>query len=348
MSKLLVIDGGALINTHFYGAIPGDIRRDFYALGDNTEEKDRLLRERFSFDSEGNCTELLSSLTQTILSYKRALDTDAVVVCLDGGRNETFRKGLLPEYKAQRSASPFALKNTSERLGYVLKEVGIKACRSKTYEADDLAGSIINKFKDECEEVYFVTRDHDWLQMIDRNVLGLYISDDAYRKQMENRTLCHFNEKLSLLEGAPGRLVAYNRDICKNEEGVYPEEIAFKKALAGDTSDNYKGIPQIGEKAAVKLASTYHTPENLYLAIQNGYSHKDFGIKKEGFDNLASNPGLLNLMMEISTIKPDIPINASLSNLICNPTKEDLFRAARAFNFCDKLGFQNRDDGYER
>ena len=49
--------------------------------------------------------------------------------------------------------------------------------------------------------------------------------------------------------------------------GLTPLQIIEKKALTGDTSDNYPGVTKVGEKTAMKLLAQYHDLDNLYAQI---------------------------------------------------------------------------------
>ena len=61
----------------------------------------------------------------------------------------------------------------------------------------------------------------------------------------------------------------------KSSQGINPELLADLKALTGDRSDNFPGLPGIGEKTAIKLIKTLGSLENIY---KTGYKYQKTGI----------------------------------------------------------------------
>lgn len=79
---------------------------------------------------------------------------------------DTFRRELYPDYKGTRTSTPEPLKQQFVLLEQILADAGFKVLYSDRYEADDYAGSLVMKFRDQIPMVV-MTKDHDYLQLVD-------------------------------------------------------------------------------------------------------------------------------------------------------------------------------------
>lgn len=113
----------------------------------------------------------------------------------------------------------------------------------------------------------------------------------------------------------PGRsladLIRVNRDVCFYRYGVYPEQIIDWKAIAGDSSDNIKGIPGIGSKGACQLLAQY---ENLNV-ILNHISKLPQRYQKKFSDHKEL---VINTRKLIVLEKAVPSVNYQLQNLVIN------------------------------
>jgi DNA polymerase-1 len=151
---------------------------------------------------------------------------DCVVPCTEGGGN--WRKKEDTEYKATREGASIAhYADQSLLLEEVLPTLGMTVVKAPGYEADDVIAHI-SRHSPAYEEVHILTCDKDMLQLVTNKVKVLLFSS---AKKMElvdiDGVIRHF--------------------------GVYPSEVKYFKALAGDSSDNVAGIKGIGPKTAVKI-----------------------------------------------------------------------------------------------
>ena len=102
---------------------------------------------------------------------------------------DTFRRALYPEYKGTRSATPEPLKQQFVLLEEILADVGFKVLYSDEFEADDYAGSLVYRFRDQIPTVV-MTKDHDYLQLVsdEHNVRAWMVqarqekADELYEK----------------------------------------------------------------------------------------------------------------------------------------------------------------------
>ena len=117
----------------------------------------------------------------TIIRLIKNQKPEYICVCFDQTRN-TFRRELYEDYKGQRAASPHPLIEQFSTMEHILEELGFAVIYDHTYEADDWAGSITNKFKNEVS-IKLMSKDHDYLQLVDDNVMvWMMLNKDKYEK----------------------------------------------------------------------------------------------------------------------------------------------------------------------
>jgi DNA polymerase-1 len=151
---------------------------------------------------------------------------DCVIPCTEGGGN--WRKKESGEYKATREGASIAhYADQSLLLEEVLPTLGMTIAKAPGYEADDVIAHI-SRHSAAYEEVHILTCDKDMLQLVTNKVKVLLFSSSKKMELVDiDGVIRHF--------------------------GVYPSEVKYFKALAGDSSDNVAGIKGIGPKTAVKI-----------------------------------------------------------------------------------------------
>lgn len=205
-----------------------------------------------------------------------AKDKDHVFVSFDTGE-PTFRKQEFKDYKAQRSKAPddlvaqmpLARERLTARNIFWDERVGL--------EGDDLAGSRARFAALKGDEVVLYTSDKDFLQLLD------------------------FSEKISLVMLKRGltETITYTKDNLKELRGLYPCQIPDFKGIAGDPSDNYKGIPGIGEKTTRKLLDEYHDLDGIRKYAKENPTSKQC-------QKLLAGEETARFCKELATIKTDV------------------------------------------
>ena len=114
--------------------------------------------------------------------------------------------------------------------------------------------------------------------------------------------------------------------------GVSPKLIPSFKALAGDPSDNYPGVPGIGPKTAVSILSTFGSIDALYRAVEAGKTALSKGV----IEKLKSGKESAYLGLSLATIRKDVPISFS-SKTSCISSLDSL----SARKELEKYGFQS-------
>jgi DNA polymerase-1 len=153
-------------------------------------------------------------------------------------KEPTFRHKEFKEYQAHRPEMDKELSTQFDKARDTVTAFRIPIYDKAGYEADDVIGTLARQAK--VEEVVIVTGDRDILQLVTKKtkvylpIKGLKEAELVGEKQVF--------EKM----------------------GVKPSQIDDYKALAGDPSDNYKGVPGIGPKTAVRLLSKYKDVDGVY------------------------------------------------------------------------------------
>lgn len=196
---------------------------------------------------------------------------------------KSFRTDLYPEYKGNRSETDPALKSQFATMELFCEKANMLCCKKENYEADDLIGTYAKFYADKGEDVYIVSGDKDLFQLITDKITLVYSSTkDGF--------------------------VCYNPEKCKEKFGLYPKQIIDLKAICGDASDNYKGIPGVGEKTATKLLLQYGDIDGIYEHIDDLK-----GKTKEMFEQNKEIAYLCRTLATINCNVPDIePITDSL------------------------------------
>ena len=198
-----------------------------------------------------------------------------------------FRRDLYPEYKANRPETPEDILLSVPYIKQILEAMCIPILEVPGFEADDVIGTLAHKGVEAGLEVYMVTPDKDYGQLV-RDHCHIYKQRGDQIEVVDRGMIC---EKYGIEDPA---LV---RDIL---------------AIWGDASDNIPGVPGIGEKGACKLVQQWGTVENLL-------SHAAELKGKQGESIRAWGDKLL-LSKELTVIRLDVPIELRREELtICSP-----------------------------
>lgn len=185
----------------------------------------------FMKTSEGIPTNAIYSFHMMIKNIKeRVTNGDHLFVAFDTGK-KTKRKEEFEEYKAQRKKVDDELIMQMPISREMLDSMSIFHDEIEGYEGDDLCGSMARYALENNDEVYLYTSDKDFLQ------------------------LCSLSNKVNVVFLKKGLTDTelYNNMNMMEKFGLNASQITDFKGIAGDSSDNYKGIKGIGEKTAKKL-----------------------------------------------------------------------------------------------
>ena len=232
---------------------------------------------------------------------------DYLAVAFDIGK--TFRNELFPAYKGTRAKMPDDLRLQIDRMKELVDTLGVPRLEVEGFEADDVLGSTAKQMAAKGYDVKIITGDRDLLQLVDDHIV------------------------VSLPGSKLSDAKDYTPEMVKDFLGVTPEQVVDYKALVGDPSDNYPGIPGIGPKTAVTLLESYGTLDNIYANTD-----KLKGAVKTKIEN---NKESAYLSQNLARIRTDLPEyfrieEASTAN-IDFPAMERLFRTLQFNTLLPKL-----------
>lgn len=317
MKKLLIIDASSMLVSHFMATLPME-----YMKAKDEEEKKKYLYKIMQTKS-GIYTNGVFSMLKAILYLLKNQKPDYICACFDKGRKNTFRKKMYDDYKAQRKETDPILSSQFKLIQDILDQIGIKMFMNEEYEADDFAGSIAEKFKNEVD-VYLWSRDQDYLQLVDKNV---YLWRQMSKNSLEDTlNITYRNDfRTDEIKNVPINVFQYDVGYVKQLTGVYPEQIVDLKAIVGDTSDNIPGVKGVSDKTAIPLLQKYGTVENIYEAIEmndektlSNEWKEELGIKRNPIKSFEKNKDICYLSKKLATIYKEIPINETLDDLSTN------------------------------
>lgn len=298
--KLLIVDGSSLLSTSFYATA-----RDL--LFAKTDEQKEFAYTKLMRSPEGEYTNGIYMFFKTLLPLIEAQKITHLAIVLDRSRN-TFRREIDPEYKANRSETPYPLKSQFMLLTEMLKKINIPVFSHSDYEADDFAGSIVKKFEKDIK-IYLHTKDEDYLQLVSEYTRLWMVTgkcDDMYKElEIDKKGL-----KL------PNGVFEYTPEYVKHFKGVEPIQIIDIKAIEGDKSDNIKGVKNVGQTSSRPLVSHYGSIEKIYEALENldkakekelnTFFKESLGIKRTPIKNLLLYKEDAIISKKLATIKTDI------------------------------------------
>ncbi|MFI3293034.1 MAG: DNA polymerase I [Rikenellaceae bacterium] len=269
MKRLFLIDAYALIFRYYY-AFMG-----------------RPMRNR-----EGFNTSVVFGFTKFLRDILKREKPDLIGVAFDppGG---SFRRTIYPEYKANRAETPEDIISSVPYVKRIVEAMNIPILEVAGYEADDVIGTLSKRGTDAGYEVFMVTPDKDYGQLVSDNC-KIY-------KQKDNA------------------VEIIDREAIRAKYGIDdPTLIRDILALWGDASDNIPGVPGVGEKSACKLVQAWGTVENIIENVGQ--------IKGKQGEKIAASVGFLPLSKTLTTICLDTPVELDEKALEVSEPNRDALR----------------------
>ena len=290
MKKLVIIDTFNFLHRAYY-AIPKSFRAP-----DNTP------------------TNAVYGVCSMIISIINELKPDYMIAALDS-QKPTFRSEEFSNYKAQRKEMDEELRVQIPIVFDAIEKLGVMKLNCEGYEADDVIGTLVERYKDSFE-IYILSNDRDMWQLITQTVRVLLPNTKGFFEEINSENV---KERL---EFAREHLVDY-------------------KALRGDTSDNIPGVYGVGEVTAKKLISQYETIENIYAHIEE---IKPESLKKKLIENVET----AYLSKKLATIILDCPIVLDIEGAKMRPGVSDglvnLFERLNFKSLLKRLNVKPKDE----
>jgi DNA polymerase-1 len=213
----------------------------------------------------------------------------------------TFRDDLVDNYKANRAPMPDELAQQIPMVHAACEALGVPILTSERYEADDVIGTLTMKAVAAGFEVAIVTGDKDFYQLVGDSIRVYNPRDEG---------------------------TWYDADGVKEKFGVPPDHVVDVLALMGDTIDNIKGVPGIGEKGAHELMAAYGSLENLI-------AHAGEIKQKRYREALLANIDNARQSKELARIRTDVPVEFNPEDLQYRGGSRE-----RSFQIFNELGFR--------
>ena len=227
-------------------------------------------------NSKGLDTSAIMGFMNSLMDVIKREKPEYLAVAFDKGGSQA-RTEMFPEYKANRDETPEAIKIAVPYIQEILKAMHIPIIEVAGIEADDLIGTLSKKAEKEGFQVYMVTPDKDYAQLVSENIF-------MYRPaRMGN-----------------GIEIWGVQEVKDKFEINEPIQVIDYLGMMGDAVDNIPGLPGVGEKTAKKLLAQFGSMENL---LEN--THQLKGKMKEKIE-AAKEQGLLS--KKLATIFLDCPV----------------------------------------
>ena len=273
--KLFLLDGHALVFKMYYAF-----------LG------------RPMVNSKGVDTSILFGFTKYLLEIIDREQPTHVAVSFDppGG---TFRNKLYPEYKANRSETPQLVIDALEPLVDIVQALDIPVLMIPGYEADDVIGSMAVRSAAEGFDVFMVTPDKDYGQLVAPHIV-------QYRPG----------------KGGTDNEVLGEAEICEKWGIDKASQVIDVLTICGDSSDNVPGVQGVGPVGASKLLRKYGSVDAIYEHLD------ELTARQQELFRAAQDH--INLSRELVTIKTDIPLSATADDMVLDlaytPDVEAIFK----------------------
>lgn len=238
-----------------------------------------------------------------------------LAVCFDH-KSPNVRVQEFPYYKANRQETPEDIRLAEPYIRSIIEAYNIPIIEAPGYEADDVIGTLAKRAEREGYDVYMVTPDKDFGQLVSDHI---YIYKPAR-------------------QGGDAKVWG-PKEVIANYGIHKPEQVIDILALMGDAVDNIPGVVGVGEKTASKLVHDYHSIESLYekvTEIKGKLQEKLIASKQDAIDS-----------KKLATILLDAPVAFEPDKLIMeSPNAEKLSSIFIELEF-RALGKRILGDSYE-
>lgn len=227
-------------------------------------------------NSKGMDTSAIMGFMNALMDVIKREKPDHLAVAFDKG-GSTFRLEMFEQYKANRDATPEAIKIAVPYIQDLLRAMHIPIIEVAGFEADDLIGTIAKQAEKENYKVFMVTPDKDFAQLVSENIF-------MYRPARMGNDI--------EIWGIP--------EVQAKFEVDHPLQVIDYLGMMGDAVDNIPGLPGVGEKTAKKLLAEFGSMEKL---LDN--TDKLKGALK---DKIEANKAQGILSKKLATILLDCPV----------------------------------------
>lgn len=254
-------------------------------------------------NSKGENTSAVFGFANAILEVLNKQKPSHIGVVFDP-KGPTFRHDMYKEYKANREAMPEDMRKSIPYIKQMIASFNIPVVEVEKYEADDVIGTLAKKAEKEGFQVYMMTPDKDYAQLVSDNVFVYKPARGGNEAEI------------------------WNPEKVLEKFKVKPENIIDLLGIMGDSSDNIPGCPGVGPKGAEKLIGSFGSLEGVYENIELLK-----GKQKENFINFREQ---IELSKVLVTIETNVPVDFNAADyLVEDPDAE------KVTQLFDQLEFRN-------
>ena len=227
-------------------------------------------------NSKGMDTSAIMGFTNSLLDVIKRERPDHLAVCFDKG-GSAIRTEMFTEYKANRDETPEAIQIAVPYIQNILKAMQIPVVVKEGFEADDIIGTLAKQAEKENYQVFMVTPDKDFAQLVSKNIF-------MYRPARMGNGI--------EIWGIP--------EVQEKFEVESPEQVIDYLGMMGDAVDNIPGLPGVGDKTAKKFIKAYGSMEGLLGNTSD--------LKGKLKEKIEANKELGILSKQLATILLDVPV----------------------------------------
>ena len=241
--------------------------------------------------SGGLDTSAVYGFTSALLDLLSKENPTHIAVCFDLPE-PTERHEIFPEYKANRDATPEAIKLAVPFIHRILEAFKIPALGVPGFEADDVIGTLAKKAEKEGFTTYMMTPDKDFGQLVSPNIF-------MYRPA----------------RGGNPPEVWGEAEVCEKFDLDHVQQVIDYLGMMGDAVDNIPGLPGVGAKTASKLLKQYGSLEETLANADE--------IKGKLGEKIRDNAELGILSKRLARIITEVPIELASETLTRDAWDQD-------------------------
>jgi DNA polymerase-1 len=243
--------------------------------------------------SKGKNTNAQFGFTNALIDLLNKQKPSHIAICFDTAA-PTERHTDFADYKANRQEAPEDLVASIPDIKKIIEGFNIPVIENDGFEADDVIGTLAKQAEKAGYEVFMVTPDKDYGQLVSENI-------KIYKPPYQ---------------GGDFEIIG-PKEVCEKWNIQNVSQVIDILAMMGDAVDNIPGIPGVGEKTAAKLLAEYGTVENVL-------AHAD-DIKGSMGEKVRKGKDLAMMSKKLATIITSVPVEFHEENFkLSDPNKEVL------------------------
>lgn len=298
MSKLVIIDGNAIMHRAFHAMPPLTTRG-------------------------GEPINAVYGLVSMFLRIVQDLKPEAIAVAFDE-KEKTFRHKEFAGYQAQRPPTHDDLSSQFGKARDFLKAAGVPVYSKPGFEADDVIATIAQKatqssvISDQLSDISSSVvsssetekqkteklNSENRKQITDNRIEVIVVTGDRDLLQLVDDKR---NVKLYMPVVGLTNAKMYQEKDAEERMGVPANLIPDYKALVGDPSDNYPGVNGVGPKTAEKLLKEFGSIDKIYTHL----SDIDPNVRQK----LEANRTEAKLFHRLAMVVRDVPIEINFPQM---------------------------------